>query len=107
MVSAGMEGVGGGVGGGGGVVGGGDGLGFGDGHPPNAVLAPASESADESSAKVVPVALNQMAAEMRGNWAPNASAPSMIHCPLVTPIGSPATGSALPHSASIIGFVGC
>jgi hypothetical protein len=35
-------------------------------HPPNAVFAAASEADDESSAKGVPVALNQTAAVIRG-----------------------------------------
>src|SRR5260370_35055955 len=93
------------------VLGLGDGLGegLGDelvaGPPPKAGVAPAIELADESRAHAVPDALNQMAAEIRGNWVPNACAPSMIHCPLVTPAGSPATGSTLPHSASIMGLV--
>jgi hypothetical protein len=75
------------------------------GHPPKAVAAPAIELADESSAHVVPDALNQIAAEIRGNCVPKADAASMSHWPLVTPAGSPATGSTLPHSASIIGLV--
>jgi len=76
-----------------------------DPHPPNAVPAPASAPADESSAKVLPSWLNQMAAFRRGNWDAIAPAASTIHCPLVTPAGSPATGSALAHSASIIGLL--
>jgi hypothetical protein len=60
--------------------------------------------ADESRANLLPTSLNQMTAFRRGNWDPIAPAASMIHCPLVTPGGSPATGSALAHSASIIGL---
>jgi hypothetical protein len=47
----------------------GDGLGGGGGElqPPNAVLAPAMELADESMARLLPVSLNHTAPVMRGN----------------------------------------
>ena len=96
-------------------VGGDEGFGFGNGlalgatatdrHPPNAVRAPAMELVDEFKAHLVLERLNQMAARIRGNLVRIALAESMIHWPFVTPAGSPAMGSALAHSASIIGLV--
>src|SRR5438034_955425 len=75
-----------------------------DPQPPNALRAALSLLELESSAQVVPSWLTQMAAFSRGNLLHIAAAASMIHCPLVTPAGSPAPRSALPYSASIIGL---
>lgn len=72
-------------------------------QPPNPCAAAAIDPAEELRAKV-PAVLNHTTALRRVSWLPIAFAASMIHWALVTPGGSPATASALAHSASIIGF---